>query len=319
MKNQVNTTKEETPAAAEEKVPTQDAPEQAQAAEPTDKEEKAEPADDLVQPVPDVGPKQNPQAPRSLIMKLAAAMGEVGWIQKRGQNTHFNYKYAMESDILDAIRSRLAVRHVFVQTLIDKITEVETNRTQGKDNHKIMKSIVWTRHIFHDGESGESMEVNGYGVGEDTADKGPYKAMTGAMKYAMSKNFLISSGDDPEKEEGDDEQHGASGKDSKKAEVRRASDSNGNQQVGSYDDVIVDMSKKSGGVGKNAWTRYGIRTQERGWVSTFDPVIAEAAAKLNGSGFVCRFKTEKDGQYVKLTSFSELDPDGNPAMSYGEG
>ncbi len=271
--------------------------------------------------VPDAGAKQNQVAPRSLIMKLAAVMGELGWIEKRGENKFFNYRYAMESDILDAIRSRLAVRHIFVQTLIKKLTESDTGRTQGNKNEKIQKSVVWTTHTFHDGESGESLEINGYGVGEDTADKGPYKAMTGAMKYAMSKNFLISSGDDPEKEEGDDEQQGANGKGQKKEEVRRASDSKGGQpgQDGGYDDAIIDTSRKSGGAGKNAWTRYGILTRDHGWISTFDPVMAEAANKMKGTGFHCRFKTAPDGQYVKLVAFAELDPDGNVARQYGEG
>ena len=36
------------------------------------------------------------------------------------------------------------------------------------------------------------------GAGDDGADKGLYKAYTGAVKYFLMKTFLIPTGDDPE-------------------------------------------------------------------------------------------------------------------------
>ena len=41
------------------------------------------------------------------------------------------------------------------------------------------------------------------GEGADTGDKAPYKAMTGALKYALLQSFLLASGDDPEDERGE--------------------------------------------------------------------------------------------------------------------
>ena len=38
------------------------------------------------------------------------------------------------------------------------------------------------------------------GEGADVGDKAPYKAMTGALKYALLQSFLLSTGDDPEDE-----------------------------------------------------------------------------------------------------------------------
>ena len=38
------------------------------------------------------------------------------------------------------------------------------------------------------------------GEGADAGDKAPYKAMTGALKYALLQSFLLSTGDDPEDE-----------------------------------------------------------------------------------------------------------------------
>lgn len=41
----------------------------------------------------------------------------------------------------------------------------------------------------------------GFGFGEDSGDKAIYKAITGAIKYFGSENFLVSTGDDPERED----------------------------------------------------------------------------------------------------------------------
>jgi hypothetical protein len=45
------------------------------------------------------------------------------------------------------------------------------------------------------------MVVPSLGAGTDSGDKAPYKAMTGASKYAELLSFLIPTGDDPEKDE----------------------------------------------------------------------------------------------------------------------
>jgi hypothetical protein len=57
---------------------------------------------------------------------------------------------------------------------------------------------VTTLHTFRDAASGEMVELKGAGVGWDTGDKGVYKAITGATKYVLMKNFLISDEQDPE-------------------------------------------------------------------------------------------------------------------------
>ena len=53
---------------------------------------------------------------------------------------------------------------------------------------------------FVDARSGEELSVRVAGEGADAGDKAPYKAMTGALKYALLQSFLLSTGDDPEDE-----------------------------------------------------------------------------------------------------------------------
>jgi hypothetical protein len=75
-------------------------------------------------------------------------------------------------------------------------TEVEVIHVQGKADKKIYTLTV--EYTLYDGESGEEMKFTILGQGEDSGDKGTYKAMTGATKYALMKLFLIPTGDDPE-------------------------------------------------------------------------------------------------------------------------
>src|SRR5690606_1728529 len=140
------------------------------------------------------------QEAKSLVQKLAKIMADTQWVPKKGRNNFFNYDYAKEADILDAVRNKLAEHGIFVFTSIESTEYKETGK-RTRDGSPLNLVFVRTKHTFWDGESGETAEVFGSGSGEDSGDKAIYKAITGAMKYFLSKNFLISTGDDPEKDE----------------------------------------------------------------------------------------------------------------------
>jgi hypothetical protein len=126
----------------------------------------------------------------SLYRKLAEVTAEVGHVPKRGRNDFHKYDYVTEADLLDAVRAKLADRHVAVIPSLHEIRERETDR-----------SIVTTATVtftFVDGDTGAMHAAQWAGQGDDPADKGLYKAYTGAMKYFVMKAFLIPTGDDPE-------------------------------------------------------------------------------------------------------------------------
>jgi hypothetical protein len=58
-------------------------------------------------------------------------------------------------------------------------------------------------YTFADVDSGEEIIAKVAGQGLDPGDKAPYKAMTGALKYALLQSFLLATGDDPEDERTD--------------------------------------------------------------------------------------------------------------------
>src|SRR5690606_34885912 len=68
-----------------------------------------------------------------------------------------------------------------------------------------MKSAVASVTLrIVDTESAEEIQVSGLGQGSDKGDKAVMKAVTAAVKYALSTGFLISWGDDPEADSGVD-------------------------------------------------------------------------------------------------------------------
>ena len=55
-------------------------------------------------------------------------------------------------------------------------------------------------YTFTDVDTGDEITTKVAGQGLDAGDKAPYKAMTGALKYALLQSFLLATGDDPEEE-----------------------------------------------------------------------------------------------------------------------
>jgi hypothetical protein len=145
---------------------------------------------------------------KTLVQKLCEAGAAVGWIEKGGYNEFHKYKYATEADIVSTLRGELFKRHVFIFPNVVRYVrtpiEIETMKWDDTERKKVPSvrktaitemDIEWT---FSDGESGEEKTVMVPGVGEDSMDKGLYKAFTGAEKYLLMKSFLLPTGDDPE-------------------------------------------------------------------------------------------------------------------------
>ena len=61
------------------------------------------------------------------------------------------------------------------------------------------------------------------GDGADTGDKASYKAMTGAMKYALRQTFVIETGDDPDDTPSDVQERAPKDKPAPKANAPRPS------------------------------------------------------------------------------------------------
>lgn len=132
---------------------------------------------------------------KGIATKIAKVMDEVKYIQKTGFNSFHKYKYATEADVNEKVREELAKLNVaMMPSVVRHEMRNHTNRN-GATEYITMVDMEFT---FIDGDSGETITINMSGEGQDAGDKGIYKAISGAQKYALMKVFMIPTGDDPE-------------------------------------------------------------------------------------------------------------------------
>jgi len=146
------------------------------------------------------GAEPVPETPKAknLVQKLCEVMATIGYIAKKGENKFHGYKYAKESDIVDAIRGELAQRNLFIFPSV--VSHARTSEITD----------IMVRWTFVDGDSGETRDCDIPGSGHDKSDKGVYKALTGSEKYFLMKSFLIPTGDDPEADSKDERENARS-------------------------------------------------------------------------------------------------------------
>lgn len=163
---------------------------------------------------------------KSLVRKLTEVMKEVKHIPKNGYNDFHKYHYATESDVAEKVREELAARCVMMIPDVTKMETREHTNARGKTEYIV---TVWMKFTFMDGESGEEIVFNSVGEGQDAGDKGSYKAITGAQKYALLKAFMIPTGDDPERDTEADKRN----KGDSKPDKPKGNSSSGNRSNGS--------------------------------------------------------------------------------------
>src|ERR1035437_1668600 len=141
-------------------------------------------------------PEPSP-TPLNLRQKLAEVRRRIGYVQKRGRNERHNYSYVTAADIAGAVGDILAELGVIVVPRLESISHepARTGRTDGENLTHVVMS-----YSFVDVDTAEEIAVKVAGEGVDAGDKAPYKAMTGALKYALLQSFLLATGDDPEDE-----------------------------------------------------------------------------------------------------------------------
>lgn len=219
-------------------------------------------------------PIQFTPAHGELVKKLTKVLGAVQEIPKSGYNSHFRYHYATESDITDELRSKLAAEGVFILTHQLEASTREVSRapkdaTVGSPTAKVVTiTKVKLEHRITDGNA--ELVIHSFGEAEDGSDKGIYKAVTGAMKYFLLKNFLISTGDDPEADGAVTE-----------------------EVTGPFEDIVTKVDKEKT---KGNADIYRVRTGKHGTLSTFEKPLADRIKVHAGTGEALHFE-------VKVTKF----------------
>ena len=125
----------------------------------------------------------------TLLQRINAVQQEVDYIQKEKKQ---GMRYSIVShDAVTAKTRPLLVKHGVVYYPISITSEQIGNRTQ-------MHMIV--RFVSVD-DAADFMDVHSVGYGIDDQDKGPGKAESYAVKYALLKALGLETGDDPDQDQ----------------------------------------------------------------------------------------------------------------------
>jgi hypothetical protein len=133
---------------------------------------------------------------KSIATKLSQVGKAIGWgVPKDGRNQSQNYDYTSAANVRMCVAPQLAARHIAVSSVIEVLSQDHPVSKSGAAQHRVMLRATLT---FVDGDSGETLSVQGIGCGMDSGDKAPMKAMTAAEKYAYVSAFTLAMGEDPE-------------------------------------------------------------------------------------------------------------------------
>jgi len=133
-------------------------------------------------------PNKNEET-KNIYQRISSVMEEVKYVQKSNAAKGIPYKSVKHDDVMGALHLPLVKHGIVVVPSIVEMTQ-DGNRTTAK----IEVSFV----NIDDPEDRFTVTYFGYGV--DTQDKGPGKAFSYAVKYALLKTFCLETGDDPEKD-----------------------------------------------------------------------------------------------------------------------
>lgn len=132
---------------------------------------------------------------------LVAARSKMRPVGKSGDNKFDKYRYAKLEDYIEATDSDIIANGLSVLTEVVGVETMETRPTKNGGNEYPVRVKLAVR-LLH--TSGQWIECDAFGEGQDRGDKGLYKAITGGRKYALACVFGLSTTDDPEATEGHD-------------------------------------------------------------------------------------------------------------------
>lgn len=122
-----------------------------------------------------------------------------------------SYKGVSDKDVKESIGKAMEDNGLcLLQIGVEAKTQIdrweETSQYGTKQKQSVLTEVVTKYLLLH--ESGESIELSGYGHGIDSQDKAAGKATTYAMKYTLLYTFMIATGkiDDADNEHSDDKE-----------------------------------------------------------------------------------------------------------------
>ena len=134
-------------------------------------------------------------ASRNIAQRINAVMGEVDYIQKE-KKAGMQYTIVSHDKVTGLVRPFLHQYGVIYYPR-DLSVNQNGNRTEA----------VFSVRFENIDDRADFIDVATFGYGVDTQDKGPGKAMSYGVKYALLKLLGLETGDDPDEEQGAKAEH----------------------------------------------------------------------------------------------------------------
>lgn len=192
---------------------------------------------------------------KNLLKAIAEVTKQVESIPKNGYNSTMKYHYVLERDVVDVLRKSLADKGIVIIPNVVETSEREIQLNGGKST-TISKVIM--SYTFFDTQTAASITTYGAGEGQDSLDKGIYKAITGCQKYMLLKTFMIPTGDDPE--EDDNKEKGTNKYDSKNNVTNMKPD----------DKIPEEIAKQIYAIGQKNKTKFNNVLKKYGYKTTYE-------------------------------------------------
>lgn len=137
---------------------------------------------------------------KNLAKAVVAVMKEVKSIKKNSNvgTGNSSYKGVQDMDVKKAVgeameKNGLCILPVSIDSKMSAERWVEDTNYGPKQKQQVFTEVSAKYLLLH--ESGESVELSGYGHGIDSQDKSAGKATTYALKYALLYAFMVPTGD----------------------------------------------------------------------------------------------------------------------------
>ena len=141
----------------------------------------------------------------SLFKKIQCVSNEVNTISKNMTVGSGSYQYKAVQDLdvtlkVKEAETKYRIISIPIKQELVKSELVKTLNSKGNESIVYVDIIKMTVRVINLDNTSEFIEVEAFGRGLDSGDKGFGKASTYARKYALLNVYKIATGEDPDKE-----------------------------------------------------------------------------------------------------------------------
>lgn len=140
----------------------------------------------------------------NLYQKIQAVSNEIRTIEKNMTvgSGNYAYKAVADLDVMIAVKDAETLYKLISIPIKQELVKSEVIRTLKKDVESItyVDIVKMTVRILDLEDHSQYIDVETFGRGLDSGDKGFGKASTYARKYAMLNAYKIATGEDPDKD-----------------------------------------------------------------------------------------------------------------------